>query len=241
MDEEKKVKCADCGLLALRKGEIDELPILPTSLGIRRNGVVAGGQLEFDHKPYCCINEHPINDQCDERNKESNNMQAAFRETIQAERTCAEFTEWIPSLTPKEHIEMNILQRQREEIEKRRKADEDFRNEIRNEDLVRNDRIRMQSEELAKDHRKIDLQYKELEKEMRAIDYVERGRQWSASFWWVKFGICVSALIGATSVGISLYTATKPSQPPTIINEIKVTPPAVINQITIPPPTSPTK
>ena len=217
--------CANCGLLSLRKGDIDQLADTPAGITVRKGGMPSN-MMGFDRKPYCCINADPIDKEYDRGRSGTEDSPKYFLQVIERQpRVCGHFTEWVPSLTPKEHIEMNRELARQRDSEARLVKDEAFREEIRKADRERDDRLGEESGKRERKNRRIDLQYKELEKEMRSLDMGERAKQWKWSFRAVITGIIASALIGATSVGVSLYTALKPTQPP----------PVIINQITVPP------
>jgi hypothetical protein len=143
-----KVKCADCGYLAVRVRRTRLL--FDAEQDYRDSGSIPsiGNEGIYDPAPICFVRainisaEYKPADGTPERQK-----------IVQKERDCQEFTEWQQGLTPKEHLEMNLLEQQQQRLDKREKEDRNWRlaqaereREWRNEDV-----------QLAKDAMKVSI------------------------------------------------------------------------------------
>ena len=125
------MKCRDCGFLAVRNpktGHFQEA-IGPT----RNNGAVDG----YHTLPHCSVAAYDINVECSDRPEN-------FLPVTKEERTCGHFTAWHEGFSPKEHLEMRLLEQQRQWQRDRDKDDREWRdkqaeNEHKWEDSVISD------------------------------------------------------------------------------------------------------
>ena len=98
-----KDKCQDCGYLSIRNPDTTQLE--EATKPTRDTGQRYDGKEVF---PECAMMNADIKGECHDRQKE-------FRSVITKERDCDEHTAWMPGFSPKEHLKMNILQREREQ------------------------------------------------------------------------------------------------------------------------------
>jgi ferric-dicitrate binding protein FerR (iron transport regulator) len=99
------VKCADCGYLGVRHPETLEL--VGPSHQQRETGALTGtlrGQMFLDEQPICAVGAFDL------WRETAAQPDGALR-VMQKPRDCLKSTEWIPGLSPKEHIDMNMLER----------------------------------------------------------------------------------------------------------------------------------
>ncbi len=134
------VKCAECGFLGVRH------PLTQTLIGPsehqRQTGVpttdsipivgrmdeYAPGEAIPDTRPVCAIGAIQIgNEHCggNDNRVKCHSAQAV----MQKDRTCGEFTKWIPGLSPKEHIDMLTAQTDRLWQERQTERDRQWRKE----------------------------------------------------------------------------------------------------------------
>ena len=67
--EKPKVKCSECGMLALKESSattLASLAIEPPEEKMRKSKVVNLINSGFDDRPYCCINAQRIHEKYDE-------------------------------------------------------------------------------------------------------------------------------------------------------------------------------
>lgn len=163
-----------------------------------------------------------INDEYDRHVKANPSTESeAFHHVIETPRTCDKYMEWVPSLSPKEHLEMNREQMLRSETEARRIADEAFREEIRKSDKASADSRRDKDDEMKRE-----------EMDFKGSERREKRYQW-------MFTVGSTILFGLVGLvwGNAILKQPEPQTPPTVINQITVSPspaPTVINQITAP-------
>jgi len=146
-------KCAECGYLAVRHPETlalvgpDEEQRRtghPTgSYGIPMAGRVPTRDQESGHvilgiDPCCAVGEPYLVGKVPDGGMNNLHCEAA-RTAMQHEWECPQFTKWIPGLTPKEHIHMNLLEMQRTREDRRdseQRTREDRRDRKQNIALV---------------------------------------------------------------------------------------------------------
>lgn len=108
------VKCADCGYLAVRRPQSQEL-VCPTAEH-RKCGEPVGDDAalrNFGRIPICAIAAFDISAEAQGPNQKHPSK------VMQDERPCTESTPWIPALaTPKEHLDMSIITENRKYNEK---------------------------------------------------------------------------------------------------------------------------
>ena len=112
------VKCADCGFLALLNIRTRQLVDVEDS--IRAGGGIPSDSAGYfyDERPFCFIRKFNF---CDEVGPRADN--GARIAVISKQRDCDGFTEWHQGFSPKEHVEMTLLEEQREWQRKREEAD----------------------------------------------------------------------------------------------------------------------
>lgn len=131
------VRCADCGFLALRRRESQQL--LGAEMPYREHGVLpeavdADFQDEFESTPYCFVMAQPIHKEREDR-----------KGIIQRDRSCDSWVQWQQGFSPKEHREMLEEQRRRQledEVRKSAYEREDRRDaEMRKREDERDERL----------------------------------------------------------------------------------------------------
>lgn len=109
----KKVRCKDCGLLALREANSTSLPDHPVNAELRdgSNGTadhyVHGN---FYGAPFCCVSACKIHDEHAVLEKTDADKKRVFLAVINAERSCDSFAPWSKSFSPKEHLLMGYIE-----------------------------------------------------------------------------------------------------------------------------------
>lgn len=101
------IKCADCGFLGVRHLITQEL-VSPAEEQ-RQNGTPPesdNGRPNLDTEPVCAVGATVLWD-----DSEGDYGPAHL---IQKERDCSRFSRWIPALSPKEHLDMDMLEQQRQ-------------------------------------------------------------------------------------------------------------------------------
>lgn len=144
------VKCRECGYLAVRNKITGQL-VSPLREQ-RETGFPPDGTLGIgiDGKPLCAVGAFDLVDGLPPGG-------AAGRAVVMAEeRECPQFTELIPVLTPKEHLDMNALQKQDEFHRKCREDDQRWRAEQADKQRAWQER----QEEAAERRHKTDLRYR---------------------------------------------------------------------------------
>lgn len=121
------VRCEICGLLCIRARNTREL--IEVEKSIRDEGVIPKStdaihrqSLPISDPFPICFAQVPINaeyqERIDKHQKLSDSVrQGTFREIITKDRKCDElgcFIEWMQGFSPKEHVEMNMLENQRQ-------------------------------------------------------------------------------------------------------------------------------
>ena len=112
-------RCVDCGYLAVRDFKSREL--VEVESGMRETGVQPHVPL-YDHKiyeppPLCSAGVHNIH-------RELGSDQADnFLRVILTARTCDQFTTWRQGYSPREHRDMDILEKQKEDQRQRDESD----------------------------------------------------------------------------------------------------------------------
>ena len=97
----KKVKCSDCGFLAMRRR--DDLTLVEADREFRTTGRAEKGPKFIQERPICfAMKTNFIEELSDQINPDPPKVKAG----IQGERECDGFTEWQLGFTPKEHKEM---------------------------------------------------------------------------------------------------------------------------------------
>jgi hypothetical protein len=111
------VKCADCGYLGAR--EVNSHQLVNPRAEQRQTGAPSRGNRNglsvalTRTDPICAIAAFDL--QAEMGNPGAGAFaEAAVAEVITKDRKCNRFTDNMPALTPKEHIEMNMLEEQRE-------------------------------------------------------------------------------------------------------------------------------
>jgi hypothetical protein len=123
MSDGKPVRCVGCGYLSVL--ELTNRTLRGVEPKVRETGHTQGHGT--DNKPVCFVNAQPIDKECSEayQSKQPCDISKIFLEVIQKDRLCGRFVSWNPGCTPKEHFEMWQAEQLREEMEKRRIADEE--------------------------------------------------------------------------------------------------------------------
>jgi len=125
-----KVRCADCGYLGVRRCN-DRALVSPDTEQRRTGEAPAPPDLEtqslmidipiLETKPLCAMGAILLDEEFDDelgRSPPDALRQVSERNVAvlvtQKERQCGQFVKWMPALSPKEHLDMNVLERQRE-------------------------------------------------------------------------------------------------------------------------------
>lgn len=147
MADQKTVRCAGCGCLALRtrKGTprtYDEADSLSRT---RAEHLRVGAH---EQAPFCAAMEMPINEEYDKARAARQGIPSAdptreaaedFLSVVNANRACNKFFQWVPMFSPKEHVEMMHLDRLERIAEERKQADAERDERRRQEDKKRQD------------------------------------------------------------------------------------------------------
>ena len=115
-------KCRECGLLALV--HIDSQKVEACTIGCRTSGSVTSekGQKFYEATPICSIYEFDLRKEIGQKSSHGEIL-----EILTNERPCEAFIKWNPALSPKEHLDMQLIQEQREWQRLRDKDDRDWR------------------------------------------------------------------------------------------------------------------
>lgn len=125
-----KVRCADCGFLALR--EVQTGAILEAVYRLRTEWInereLALGRVRHERTP-CCYRQ-ALDFKAEVKAAMAGQLPEVKQEKvvlpiIQAERECDKFTPWLEDHTPKEHYEMLVNDRLQRELEDRRERERD--------------------------------------------------------------------------------------------------------------------
>lgn len=103
------VKCKNCGYLAVRHLEAQELVGMPDFQ--RENGHPPesnGTRVNLDRTPICSMARCDLRAELDG----SPNVASVVAKVVNASRDCDRFRQRIPLLTPKEHLDMDMFDRQ---------------------------------------------------------------------------------------------------------------------------------
>ena len=128
------VMCKDCGLLAIRRKDSREL--VEVEYGIRHGASMPGGEqigvpmspLDFMHakadkvyvpRPFCFAMVPEIDAEAKLEVKHPGDREAAFQAIIAKPRDCDSFIPWSQGFTPKEHVEMHLLEKQEQRAQSR--------------------------------------------------------------------------------------------------------------------------
>jgi hypothetical protein len=120
--ETVEICCRNCGFLALRNAETMELPEADSHFrdtGGLRNSIQ---QRSFEPRPVCFVRANNLPVEVGETHPVD-----IVKKVIQESRDCDCFMEWQQGFTPKEHFEMNLLQKERERQDQRDKDDREWR------------------------------------------------------------------------------------------------------------------
>ena len=134
------VRCAECGLLAMRDFKTRELCETENSVRDRGEmppGIPGSQHKRFDDSPICVARK------VDFQELMSNTGAAKVAEQIysvcNSERECDRFLRWQPGMTPKEHLQMDMIERQREWQKSVDERDRQWRKEDRDDDRTKTD------------------------------------------------------------------------------------------------------
>ena len=123
------VKCVDCGYLGVR--EIDNQRLVNPGAEQRKSGQPPGnfnGVAITLVEPICTVAAFDLEAEV------SGPGPAPAAKVMDKDRECEQFTEWVPALTPKEHLDMNLLERQRDWQRQCEKEDREWREKCSRED-----------------------------------------------------------------------------------------------------------
>jgi len=105
MADEKTVKCADCGLLALRKAGPGGVADHPMGEEVRRRG--EHRSYDFETPPHCHVAAFNLPEEYKAEMKKTDGEKVrSFLNVINVPRECAKFCVWDQAKTPKEHADM---------------------------------------------------------------------------------------------------------------------------------------
>jgi hypothetical protein len=108
------VKCSECGYLAAVNGL--ELVAFPAAYRNKESTISA----------ICFVHQKQFAEQL-AKAQQANGFPEATRLVLCEDRECQEFTEWIEGLDPKEHLEMNVMERARQREDERDERDRQWR------------------------------------------------------------------------------------------------------------------
>lgn len=109
MTGQESVTCAACGFFAVRHLE-SQLLVSPGAAQ-RKSGHPPGGpnaKCAVGTVPFCAVNSEAAHEHGVEYTPP-----AEFVKIAKSTRECGAFTKWLPGLTPKEHLDMAVLEDQR--------------------------------------------------------------------------------------------------------------------------------
>lgn len=125
------VKCVECGFLAVRHLETQVL--VGPGDNQRKTGAPPEGmelRANLDITPVCAIGA------CELQEDVVGPIAAYAAKAMQKERECSLFTPWIPVLSPKEHLDMTVLERQKEWQRKCQEEDQRWREDQADKQLI---------------------------------------------------------------------------------------------------------
>jgi hypothetical protein len=183
------VKCAACGYLGVR--DMDNKMLVNPSAEQRRNGQPPSnskGGAATQAEPICALGI------CDLESELTGPGSAPAATVMSKDRICSPSTKNIPALTPKEHIDMNVLERQQAFQQEWREKDQQWR------------------ETQAKDQRQWQKDQEKLQNERHRTDVRYRT---------IHFAIILVAAFGAVLLAALLarsrpQTEHHPANPPVI-------------------------
>ena len=109
--EQRKVRCAECGYLAIR--EVKKWTLCEAERKYRDDLTTPpnGPDREYQFVPVCFAGEVSFAESLQGSEKEK---RAECRSAISRDRECPSFTSWKPGFSPKEHVDMQLVREQRE-------------------------------------------------------------------------------------------------------------------------------
>jgi hypothetical protein len=138
VEQSPKVRCADCGYLAVKNYHTREL--IEAEAAIRQTGRQPGSiclpgtpDLVYDLTPICFALAYDLRTECG-RPGNPEQLAEAFLRVIREPRLCTYITKWRQGFSPKEHMEMQILEQQKRHAEEQRQRDLAWQEERRKED-----------------------------------------------------------------------------------------------------------
>lgn len=148
------MKCRDCGYLAVRM--LADRSLVEIEKSFRDTGKMPTGLMGnsiYDNFPLCFAGEQQFHDDIGDH-PTTTSMVAAMAK----DRECGSYYEWRLGHTPKEHLEMKILQEQRAWQRAQEEADRQWRetqakqqHEWRQDDLARDRKRRNEDVDMAKE------------------------------------------------------------------------------------------
>lgn len=131
------VKCRDCGFLAVRMRATHETParLIEVEDDYRSKGAY---DESYDRVPICFMRKADLRWEIGEWTKKfdaATKADQAMREPltnqlwaiIDRERECDGYTDWLRGWSPREHLEMQMLEEQRNELRRQAEADQVWR------------------------------------------------------------------------------------------------------------------
>ena len=112
------VKCAECGLLAVRN--LDSQELCSPGETQRKNGqppAGAGAKANLDITPICAVRAHDLPEEV------QGSGPAHSVEVMGKDRECDRFMDWSPAYSPREHLEKRREEEQAERDRKWRQKD----------------------------------------------------------------------------------------------------------------------
>lgn len=150
------VKCADCGLLAWRV--IETRVIAEVEMEFRETANFSGATVRDKHEPMPLCSAHAANLREAIQIAGETPLPEHVLRVIQQNRECDAFIEWMPGLTPREHMEVVFRKEQRAFEKEMREEQRAFEKSLRDEQSSRNDaKDRQQAE---RDHCRDATQFK---------------------------------------------------------------------------------
>lgn len=126
------VSCQQCGFLTLKNRENDTLCEASESFR-RERSIVVGLQKRHIHEeiPLCFVQATSLREQCGGKDDKNTVL-----EVITSPRKCEQFIKWVQGFSPKEHVEMEMLRKERERVESATMADRRWRDDQAEKDRL---------------------------------------------------------------------------------------------------------
>lgn len=215
------VKCQDCGYLAWRNKHTRELAEAEAEYRKSPDMSITELDRNYQRLPLCFLAVHDIRGEIEvERGKSGTERvddPATVLNVISKERTCSGYTEWKHGMSPKEHMQMHLLEEQRKREDKRDDAQREWQrmveNERRESDSKREDSRDKEQREWQKAQ---EQERREWESAQSRLALQTEEARHNRSIWWSVACVAIGVALGLPLQLLAELVKTKwisPAQP----------------------------